>query len=155
MLTKLQHMETRSLVGNDRMDTKSHSGSERKGHKRKLADTSLGLSAVDGPNNHLIAEVRGQVDVLRTCLSWRDSDRTSARRAAHALAELAKHGENQSNTLQFFCICALCRNLRVVSLNKLTYSYMCLTSIEFVRPFSQTDYQPNWQMIQKNMWILS
>ena len=102
MLTKLLHMETRSLVGNDRMDTKSHSGSERKGHKRKLANTSLGLSAVDGPNNHLIAEVRGQVDFLRTCLSWRDSDRTSARHVAHTLAELAKHGENQSNTLQFF-----------------------------------------------------
>lgn len=105
VLGKLQPMETRSLVGNDRMDTKSHSGSERKGHKRKLADTSLGLSAVDGPNNHLIAEVRGQVDSLRTCLSWRDSDRTSARRAAHALAELAKHGESQSSTLLFSHLC--------------------------------------------------
>jgi hypothetical protein len=118
-------METRSLVGNDRMDTKSHSGSERKGHKRKLADTSLGLSAVDGPNNHLIAEVRGQVDFLRTCLSWRDSDRTAARRAAHALAELAKHGESQSSTL------LLCRNFTDVSSNKLTYSYIYMLSNEF------------------------
>jgi hypothetical protein len=88
-------METRSLVGNDRMDTKSLSlsGSERKGHKRKLADTSFLLSAVEGPNNSLVLDVRAQVDVLKSCLSWRESDRVAARCAAHALAELAKHGE--------------------------------------------------------------
>jgi hypothetical protein len=88
-------METRSLVGNDRMDTKSLSlsGSERKGHKRKLADTSFILSAVEGPNNSLVLDVRAQVDILKTCLSWRETDRVAARCAAHALAELAKHGE--------------------------------------------------------------
>ncbi|CAM6053663.1 unnamed protein product [Sphagnum tenellum] len=89
-------METRSLVGNDRMDTKSLSlsGSERKGHKRKLADTSFLLSAVEGPNNSLVLDVRAQVDILKTCLSWRETDRVAARCAAHALAELAKHEEH-------------------------------------------------------------
>ncbi|CAM6008724.1 unnamed protein product [Sphagnum balticum] len=89
-------METRSLVGNDRMDTKSLSlsGSERKGHKRKLADTSFILSAVEGPNNSLVLDVRAQVDILKTCLSWRETDRVAARCAAHALAELAKHEEH-------------------------------------------------------------
>ncbi|BBN18961.1 hypothetical protein MPTK1_8g06830 [Marchantia polymorpha subsp. ruderalis] len=87
-------METRSLVGTERMDTKIISGSERKGHKRKLADTSLGLVAADGPNNHLILDVRNQIEVLKGCTSWREADRVAARRAAHSLAELAKHEEH-------------------------------------------------------------
>jgi hypothetical protein len=90
-------METRSLVGNDRMDTKSLSlsgASERKGHKRKLADTSLGLSAAEGSNNSLTLDVRAQVDILKSCISWKETDRVAARGAAHALAELAKHEEH-------------------------------------------------------------
>jgi hypothetical protein len=90
-------METRSLVGNDRMDTKSLSlsgASERKGHKRKLADTSLGLSAAEGSNNSLTLDVRAQVDILKSCISWKETDRVAARSAAHALAELAKHEEH-------------------------------------------------------------
>ncbi|KAL3676603.1 hypothetical protein R1sor_026551 [Riccia sorocarpa] len=87
-------METRSLVGIERMDTKSISGSERKGHKRKLADTSLGLLAADGPNNHLVVDVRNQIEILKSSTSWRESDRVAARRAAHSLAELAKHEEH-------------------------------------------------------------
>lgn len=104
VLPELCSMETRSLVGHERMDTKSLSGSERKGHKRKLADTSLGLLAIDGPNNALIVDVRGQVGILKTCLSWKEADRTAARRAAHALAELAKHGNSlRSLELLFPC----------------------------------------------------
>ncbi len=100
-------METRSLVGNDRMDTKSLSlsgASERKGHKRKLADTSLGLSAAEGSNNSLTLDVRAQVDILKRCISWKETDRLAARSAAHALAELAKHGE----ILSFWILCIFC-----------------------------------------------
>jgi hypothetical protein len=85
------------------MDTKSFSlsgASERKGHKRKLADTSLGLSAAEGSNNSLTLDVRAQVDILKSCISWKETDRVAARSAAHALAELAKHGE----ILYFLCI---------------------------------------------------
>ncbi|CAM6085940.1 unnamed protein product [Calypogeia fissa] len=88
-------METRSFeIGTERMDTKILSGSERKGHKRKLADTSLGLLATDGVNNRLIVDVRAQVTILKACLSGSEPDRLAARRAAHALAELAKHEEH-------------------------------------------------------------
>jgi hypothetical protein len=87
-------METRLFVGTERMDTKILSGSERKGHKRKLADTSLGLlGAADGINNRLIIDVRAQVTILKACTSGSEPDRLAARRAAHALAELAKHGK--------------------------------------------------------------
>ncbi|KAH9573657.1 hypothetical protein CY35_01G012100 [Sphagnum magellanicum] len=65
----------------------------RKGHKRKLGDSCLGLSAVDGPNNNFTLDIRTRVDILRTCLSWKESQRVAARHAAHALAELEKHGE--------------------------------------------------------------
>lgn len=90
----LLSMETRSFVlGTERMDTKILSGSERKGHKRKLADTSLGLLATDGVNNRLIVDVRAQVTILKACSSGSEPDRLASRRAAHALAELAKHGK--------------------------------------------------------------
>lgn len=86
------------------MDTKIISGSERKGHKRKLADTSLGLVAADGPNNHLILDVRNQIEVLKGCTSWREADRVAARRAAHSLAELAKHGKDSKRKyMEFYC----------------------------------------------------
>jgi len=38
-------------------------------------------------------DIRTRVEILRTCLSWKESQRVAARHAAHALAELEKHGE--------------------------------------------------------------
>jgi hypothetical protein len=93
----LLSMETRLFVGTERMDTKILSGSERKGHKRKLADTSLGLLAADGANNRLILDIRAHVTILKACTSGSEPDRLAARRAAHALAELAKHGKLSNN----------------------------------------------------------
>jgi hypothetical protein len=78
------------------MEAKSYPESERKGHKRKLADTFVRFG-VDESNNALAVGIREQVEVLRTCVSWKENDRMAARRAAHGLAELAKHGEKTSS----------------------------------------------------------
>lgn len=75
------------------MESKSYPESERKGHKRKLADTFVRFGSVDEASNALAVGIRDQVEVLRTCVSWKENDRIAARRAAHGLAELAKHGE--------------------------------------------------------------
>lgn len=88
-------MESRALSsGNERMDAKFLPAGERKGHKRKLADTNLGTgsAAGDASSSSLPADVRIQVDVLKTCISASEVDRVAARRAAHALAEFAKQG---------------------------------------------------------------
>lgn len=79
------------------MESKSYPESERKGHKRKLADTFGRFAGVDEPNNGISVSIREQVEVLRTCVSWKENDRIAARRAAHGIAELAKNGEKKSN----------------------------------------------------------
>eukprot|EP00250_Pteridium_aquilinum_P018192 c23982_g1_i1 orf=561-1451(+) len=95
-------MESRALSsGNERMDAKFLPSGERKGHKRKLADTNLGAGsgAVDGSSSSLPADVRVQVDVLKSCVSASEADRVAARRAAHALAEFAKQGVSLAMSL--------------------------------------------------------
>jgi len=79
------------------MESKSYPESERKGHKRKLADTFGRFGGVDEGNTGLSVSIREQVEVLRTCVSWKENDRIAARRAAHGIAELAKNGEKTSS----------------------------------------------------------
>lgn len=86
-----------SMDSTPSMESKSYPESERKGHKRKLADTFGRFAAVDEPNNGLSVSIREQVEVLRTCVSWKENDRIAARRAAHGIAELAKNGEKTSS----------------------------------------------------------
>ena len=79
-----------------------HIAPTRKGQKRKLEDESTGSSAVGGessrgdpsedPQKELDREVRTQVEILDASFSWREADRSAAKRAAQILAELAKNG---------------------------------------------------------------
>ena len=89
-------METRVFSGNDRMDAKFIVSSERKGHKRKLADTNLASEPfAEGSNScSLSADVKAQVEILKASVSASESDRLAARKAAHALADFAKQGMN-------------------------------------------------------------
>lgn len=76
----------------------------RKGQKRKLEDqSSIAVDEEDdnNPNNTEISpdahhalscEVTAQVSILDTTFSWREPDRSAAKRATHVLAELAKNG---------------------------------------------------------------
>lgn len=74
--------------------------SERKGHKRKLADADAHRSSkkhstdVDGSRGLSRSDVRAHIDVLKRCISSSKVDRASARRAARALGELAMQVEN-------------------------------------------------------------
>ncbi|KAL5995955.1 hypothetical protein ACLOJK_026028 [Asimina triloba] len=79
--------------------------SQRKGQKRKLEEESVPAPVDDdddeedreiseiSPDAHhaLACEVRAQVDILNTTFSWKECDRSAAKRATHVLAELAKN----------------------------------------------------------------
>lgn len=72
---------------------------QRKGHKRKLQDESDAELELpdDAPGDRIawqppIDSVKLQVSLLNTYYSWKESDRSLAKHAAHALAELAKNG---------------------------------------------------------------
>ncbi|GMI64250.1 ARM repeat protein interacting with ABF2 [Hibiscus trionum] len=74
---------------------------KRKGQKRKLEeeiqedrDTSL---PTGDPHRVILAEVADQVSVLDSAFSWSESDRASAKRATHVLAELAKNGKSSNS----------------------------------------------------------
>lgn len=106
--TILQHcMESRLDASSERMDTKPSTCTERKGHKRKLGETSLAVLPVsDRQSDPLIQNVRTQIDVLRLCTSWSECHRSASRRAAHTLAEFAKQGD-------IFCRGLLARSVYV------------------------------------------
>lgn len=123
-------METRSLVGNDRMDAKFPPGSERKGHKRKLADTTLGAVPVDGSNNSLVADVKAQVEILKTCVSSAEADRVAARRAAHTLAEFAKQEENIEAIVEEGAVSALVQHLHAPSIRDEEETIACEHEVE-------------------------
>eukprot|EP00850_Spirogloea_muscicola_P018463 SM000169S02718 [mRNA] locus=s169:87724:93877:- [translate_table: standard] len=74
------------------MDVKAFaSGIERKGQKRKLLHVSFPDDDGGGPS---VADLPVHTEALRSCLSAGEKDRASAKRAAHAIAELAKHDEH-------------------------------------------------------------
>lgn len=69
---------------------------ERKGQKRKLEEgdeREISAVATDG-GEALLRVVATQVSVLSSTFSWKEADRTAAKRAIQILAELAKNGEN-------------------------------------------------------------
>ncbi|GJP44343.1 hypothetical protein CLOM_g3723 [Closterium sp. NIES-68] len=87
----------------------SHSG-ERKNLKRKLADSAC-PSGSDDSAALPTSEVQAHVAVLKAALTWREADRVAARKAAHAIAELAKHEEHVDAIVEEGAIHALVPHL--------------------------------------------
>ncbi|XP_024380981.1 ARM REPEAT PROTEIN INTERACTING WITH ABF2 isoform X2 [Physcomitrium patens] len=123
-------MENIPVPENDRMESKSYPESERKGHKRKLADAYVRFPAVDEPNNAFATSVRDQVEILRTCVSWKENDRIAARRAAHSLAELAKHEEHVDTIVEEGAVDALVAHLCAPSLRESEGPIACEHEVE-------------------------
>lgn len=75
---------------------------ERKGQKRKLDEESQDepqISAVPPTSDEraaVLTEVENQVNILESTFTWNESDRAAAKRATHALADLAKNGKSMS-----------------------------------------------------------
>lgn len=73
------------------------SPAERKGQKRKLEEEIEEEREISVPSGDarqaLLTEVSAQVNILNSTFSWDESDRASAKRATHVLAELAKNGK--------------------------------------------------------------
>ena len=102
LLTQLTHSQeplppSPFMELNKRQD---HSLSERKGQKRKLDDQLLDHRQISAPpptadeRAALLAQVSDQVRVLHSTFTWNEADRAAAKRATHALADLAKNGKN-------------------------------------------------------------
>ncbi|CAI6000458.1 unnamed protein product [Closterium sp. NIES-64] len=87
----------------------SHSG-ERKNLKRKLADSACPSGSEDS-RALATAEVQAHIAVLKGSLTWREADRVAARKAAHAIAELAKHEEHVDAIVEEGAIHALVPHL--------------------------------------------
>ncbi|CAI5516881.1 unnamed protein product [Closterium sp. Naga37s-1] len=87
----------------------SHSG-ERKNLKRKLADSACPSGSEDS-GALATAEVQAHIAVLKGSLTWREADRVAARKAAHAIAELAKHEEHVDAIVEEGAIHALVPHL--------------------------------------------
>ncbi|XP_041024401.1 ARM REPEAT PROTEIN INTERACTING WITH ABF2-like [Juglans microcarpa x Juglans regia] len=70
---------------------------ERKGQKRKLEEQIEEEREISVPSGDarkaLLSEVGAQVDILNSTFTWKESDRSAAKRATHILAELAKNEE--------------------------------------------------------------
>ncbi|KAF3791662.1 ARM REPEAT PROTEIN INTERACTING WITH ABF2 [Nymphaea thermarum] len=92
---------------------------ERKGQKRKLEDEDDGQQSnaascvvameADDP---LEAQVKLQVQILDNCFSWKESDRSAARRATHVLAELAKNEDYVNVIVEGGAVPVLVRHLQ-------------------------------------------
>ena len=73
---------------------------ERKGQKRKLEDEfeeehrQISAAPTGDARDALLANVKEQVSILNSTFSWNESDRAAAKRATHALADLAKNGKS-------------------------------------------------------------
>jgi len=72
---------------------------ERKGQKRKLEedfedDRQISAPPTGHARDALLSDVKDQVIVLDSTFSWKESDRAAAKRATHALADLAKNGKS-------------------------------------------------------------
>jgi hypothetical protein len=80
----------------------SHCLSERKGQKRKLDQDFPDERQISAPpptadeRASLLTEVVNQVNILDSTFTWNESDRAAAKRATHALADLAKNGNSMS-----------------------------------------------------------
>ncbi|XP_012487138.1 ARM REPEAT PROTEIN INTERACTING WITH ABF2 isoform X2 [Gossypium raimondii] len=89
---------------------------ERKGQKRKLEeeiqeDREISLPTGDA-RRALLAEVTAQVTVLESAFTWRESDRSAAKRATHVLAELSKNEEVVNVIVEGGAVPALVKHLQ-------------------------------------------
>ncbi|CAA6669036.1 unnamed protein product [Spirodela intermedia] len=107
-----------------------HQAPERKGQKRKLEDAAASAgerpaaaaaarlrgdraeAPSEYPQEVLEREVRTQVEVLNAAFSWKESDRSAAKRATHILAELAKNEEMVNAIVDGGAVPALVRHLQ-------------------------------------------
>lgn len=86
---------------------------ERKGQKRKLEEDDDDEREISYPSEDahrvLLCEVSTQVTILNTTCSWSEADRATAKRATHALAELAKNGTSVYSDLLLtvYSLCCL------------------------------------------------
>ncbi|XP_057423893.1 ARM REPEAT PROTEIN INTERACTING WITH ABF2 [Lotus japonicus] len=100
-----------------------HSLSERKGQKRKLDDQlhddrQISLSPPTADERAaLLADVAVQVSVLDSTFTWNESDRAAAKRATHALADLAKNEEVVNVIVEGGAIPALVKHLQAPPLS--------------------------------------
>ncbi|TYJ20032.1 hypothetical protein E1A91_A09G233000v1 [Gossypium mustelinum] len=89
---------------------------ERKGQKRKLEEEIQEDREISLPTGAarraLLAEVTAQVTVLESALTWRESDRSAAKRATHVLAELAKNEEVVNVIVEGGAVPALVKHLQ-------------------------------------------
>ncbi|OVA12569.1 BTB/POZ-like [Macleaya cordata] len=74
-------------------------------------EREISLTSPDA-NLALASEVTTQVDILNTTFSWIESDRASAKRATHVLAELAKNEEVVNIIVDGGAVPALVKHLR-------------------------------------------
>ncbi|TYH03873.1 hypothetical protein ES288_A09G253200v1 [Gossypium darwinii] len=89
---------------------------ERKGQKRKLEEEIQEDREISLPTGAarraLLAEVTAQVTVLESAFTWRESDRSAAKRATHVLAELAKNEEVVNVIVEGGAVPALVKHLQ-------------------------------------------
>eukprot|EP00249_Psilotum_nudum_P023477 c28889_g1_i2 orf=1071-3155(-) len=111
-------------------------GIERKGYKRKLAETTVETGIADVPGTSLITNVSVQVETLRKHTSWREVDRVAARRAAHTLAELSKHEENVDIIVDEGAVTALVQHLRAPNIEDGEGPIACEHEVEKDAAFS-------------------
>lgn len=103
------------------------SPSERKGQKRKLEeefeDQHIFVPPTGDVSDALLSDIKEHVSILDSTSSWTESDRAAAKRATHALADLAKNGKilfrfAARSFLRFIVIrmhACLCLNYSVVA----------------------------------------
>ncbi|CAI8590146.1 unnamed protein product [Vicia faba] len=94
-----------------------HNLPEKKGQKRKLEedsqhDSQISLPPTGDAQDALISDVNQHVSNLLSTFSWNESDRASAKRATHALADLAKNEEVVNVIVEGGAVPALIKHLQ-------------------------------------------
>ncbi|BAU00800.1 hypothetical protein LR48_Vigan303s001400 [Vigna angularis] len=94
-----------------------HCFPEKKGQKRKLEedfedDRQISAPPTGHARDALLSDVKEQVIVLDSTFSWKESDRAAAKRATHALADLAKNEEVVNVIVEGGAIPALVKHLQ-------------------------------------------
>ncbi|CAJ1977242.1 unnamed protein product [Sphenostylis stenocarpa] len=92
--------------------------SQRKGQKRKLDQEhhdERQISAVPPTADEraaLLSDVAEQVSILESTFTWNEADRSAAKRATHALADLAKNEEVVNVIVEGDAVPALVKHLQ-------------------------------------------
>ncbi|CAK8539144.1 unnamed protein product [Lathyrus sativus] len=94
-----------------------HNLPEKKGQKRKLEeesqqDSQISLPPTGDARDALVSDVNQHVSILLSTFSWNESDRASAKRATHALADLAKNEEVVNVIVEGGAVPALIKHLQ-------------------------------------------